>query len=94
MHRPAETGMAAAWNRATEAILEISRAVVKVNMCWFGNLGYHMDIHSPLQLAGFLSVPATIYARSSGTVLYFASIEAGSICPRTLSANPQMPVEI
>lgn len=31
MHRLAETGRAAAWNRATEAILESFPAVAKVN---------------------------------------------------------------
>lgn len=92
MHRQAETGMAAAWNQATEAILEIFPAVVEVNHDNNGII--HSCIYSPLQSADFLLGSATIYAQSSATVSYFASIRAGSVCLRTLSVDPQMRVGI
>lgn len=90
MHQQAGTETAAAWSQATEAILEIFPAVVKSIKAVPALLV--IDIHSPPQSTDFLSGPATIYAQSSGTVLYFASIRAGSVCLRTPSINLQMRV--
>lgn len=53
MHPQAETERAAAWNRATEAILEICPAVVKVNKSETGNIGYRYSLTTSIRRLSF-----------------------------------------